>query len=99
MKSRDIYHGIDIDAFQIMPNHIHGIIVVGAAPVAARIPNARIMGNHGGGGCPYEIVVAGCGSSFQNNDDQMICGRRKTPRISTVPREIMVTQLLGTYCS
>ncbi len=26
------YPGIDIDAFQIMPNHIHGIIVVGAAP-------------------------------------------------------------------
>jgi hypothetical protein len=26
------YPGIDVDACQIMPNHIHGIIIVGAAP-------------------------------------------------------------------
>jgi putative transposase len=28
------YDGIEIDAFQIMPNHIHGIIIVGAGPRA-----------------------------------------------------------------
>ncbi|MFC1485140.1 transposase [bacterium] len=28
------YSGIDIDYFQIMPNHIHGIILVGAGPCA-----------------------------------------------------------------
>jgi len=30
----DHYPGIDIDAFQIMPNHMHGIIIVGAGPRA-----------------------------------------------------------------
>jgi putative transposase len=29
------YHGVDVDAFAVMPNHMHGIIVlVGAGPVA-----------------------------------------------------------------
>lgn len=26
------YQGIDIDSFIVMPNHIHGIVIVGAAP-------------------------------------------------------------------
>jgi len=30
----EYYPGVDIDAFQIMPNHIHGIIIVGAGPCA-----------------------------------------------------------------
>ena len=32
----EYYHGIEIDAFQIMPNHIHGIVIitVGAGPRA-----------------------------------------------------------------
>jgi putative transposase len=30
------YHGVDVDAFAVMPNHVHGIIVlVGAGPVGA----------------------------------------------------------------
>lgn len=29
------YAGIDIDLFQIMPNHIHGIIIIGITPVGA----------------------------------------------------------------
>ena len=38
------YHGIDIDVYQIMPNHFHGIIViVGAGPCA----------------CPYLIPETG----------------------------------------
>jgi hypothetical protein len=39
------YRGVDIDAFVVMPNHIHGIIIlVGAGPSAC--PGTR--GNHGG---------------------------------------------------
>ena len=30
----DHYPGIDIDEFMVMPNHIHGIIIVGAGPCA-----------------------------------------------------------------
>ena len=30
----EYYDGIEINAFQIMPNHIHGIIIVGAGPRA-----------------------------------------------------------------
>ncbi len=29
------YAGIDLDVFQIMPNHIHGIILLSAEPVGA----------------------------------------------------------------
>lgn len=47
------YVGIEIDIFQIMPNHIHGIIfIVGAGPVPARIISSILMmkqtGNHRG---------------------------------------------------
>jgi putative transposase len=37
------YHGVDIDAFVVMPNHIHGIIVlsdVGASPRDCPFPRA-----------------------------------------------------------
>ena len=51
------YTGVDVDLFQIMPNHIHGIIIiVGAGPCAC--PD---MGQPHGV-CPYRVVVAGCGS-------------------------------------
>ena len=44
------YEGIEIDAFQIMPNHIHGIIViVGAGPCACPDTNANIHKNYGTG--------------------------------------------------
>lgn len=55
------YAGVDIDAFVVMPNHIHGIIVltgaavVGAGPRACQAPVPAPMrmpmpigGNHGG---------------------------------------------------
>jgi len=49
----EYYPGVDIDAFIIMPNHIHGIIVLPAhsdpAPGIGQPPSARTPeGNHGG---------------------------------------------------
>ncbi len=43
------YSAVKIDSFVAMPNHIHGIIIlgVGAGPVPARIKN-KDWGNHRG---------------------------------------------------
>ena len=51
------YVHVELDYHIIMPNHIHGIIIiVGAGPCAC--PD---MGQPHGV-CPYRVVVAGCGS-------------------------------------
>ena len=34
------YPGVDVDKFVVMPNHIHGIIIVGADPCACPAPRA-----------------------------------------------------------
>ncbi len=59
------YPGIDIDAFIVMPNHIHGIIViVGAAPCgrpdSACSPNGQARGNDGQarGPAPTELSLS-----------------------------------------
>ena len=59
------YQGVAIDAFQIMPNHVHGIIIlkhqifpVGATPCGCPCRRA------GTGACPYNVIV-GCGASVQ----------------------------------
>ena len=39
------YPGVETDEFVVMPNHIHGIIVLVGAP-ALIMDNYRIMGNH-----------------------------------------------------
>ncbi len=53
------YPGIDIDALQIMPNHIHGIIVVGAAPCGrpdtGQPGNGHSMDGHPQGGAPTHL--------------------------------------------
>ncbi len=52
----DRFPNIEIDAFVVMPNHIHGIIVVvGASLVAAQ--GSRRRGNHKG--CPYRGTGVG----------------------------------------
>ncbi len=43
------YPGVDIDAFQIMPNHIHGIIIVGAAPRGRPVSGQPQTGKRGNG--------------------------------------------------
>ena len=38
------YHGVELDAFVVMPNHVHGIVIlVGAGPVPAQ----KMQGNRG----------------------------------------------------
>ncbi len=50
----EYYPGVDIDAFQIMPNHIHGIIIVGAAPRGRPVSGQPQTGKRATtGGCPY----------------------------------------------
>ena len=63
----DHYAGVDIDAFVVMPNHIHGIIIltgdgrpVGASPRAcpdfAGPPDAQSRNNVGAGPCACPIT-------------------------------------------
>ena len=59
------YQGVAIDAFQIMPNHIHGIIILNHPISPGRgnplwLPCRRA----GTGACPYNVIV-GCGASVQ----------------------------------
>jgi len=69
------YQGVAINAFQIMPNHVHGIIIlkhqifsVGAGPRACPKKRSRppclFFYRATAGGCPYNIIV-GCGASVQ----------------------------------
>ncbi len=61
------YANVDIDLFQVMPNHIHGIIIltdVGAGPCAC--PNNKNVHDvqsrtHNGQlrGCPYRMLFIG----------------------------------------
>ncbi len=47
------YPGIDIDAFVVMPNHIHGIVVVvGAGPRACPDPSTRACPDPATRACP-----------------------------------------------
>ena len=40
-KMPDRFPNVEMDAFVVMPNHIHGIIIVGASLVGAQNPDAR----------------------------------------------------------
>jgi len=45
------YDGLGVNEYVVMPNHFHGVIVVGAGPCACPDNGPRaclIMGNHGG---------------------------------------------------
>lgn len=96
------YPGVDIDEFVVMPNHVHGIIVlspVGAAPVAAH-PRAvaanRMLGNHGGLSVRGRAVigVAGCRASVQNDDDEAVRRWRSAVWMVPVQPTIVAAQLL-----
>jgi len=64
------YPGIGIDAFIVMPNHIHGIVViVGAAPRGRPDSTHAQNGQHVGngqpqGGAPTAVTPAGAGLSL-----------------------------------
>ena len=52
----DHYPGVDLDAFVVMPNHIHGIIVltVGATPCGCPPPHVCAAPKRAStGACPY----------------------------------------------
>jgi REP element-mobilizing transposase RayT len=62
------YPGIDIDAFIVMPNHIHGIVVIVGAARCGRpdttAPRGRSDEGHPQGGAPTAVTPAGVGLSF-----------------------------------
>ena len=74
------YPGVDIDEFVIMPNHIHGVvIIVGAGPRACPDsvqPQGVVQDDGSGqprGRCPYGgDVITGCCSSVQNHDHETV---------------------------
>jgi len=73
------YLGIDVTEFVVMPNHVHGIIVIVGAPPYGCPESERPESGQVRGGHPYDIgavVVAGCGASVQNDDNQTLCGWR-----------------------
>jgi REP element-mobilizing transposase RayT len=58
-KIPEYYNGINVDTFQIMPNHIHGIIIVGAD---SRFPVGAVSRFPVGAGpraCPREVHPQG----------------------------------------
>ena len=74
------YPGVDIDEFVIMPNHIHGVvIIVGAGPRACPDsvqPQGVVQDDGSGqprGRCPYggDVITGGC-SSVQNHDHETV---------------------------
>ena len=100
------YSGADIDVFIAMPNHIHGIIaIVGAGPracpdsVERQIIRATTNKRATTGGCPYGVVIIGCGASVQNHDHETICRRCETKGSAAIFCKVMATQLLGTHHS
>src|SRR3990170_2943541 len=81
------YPGVEVDAFAVMPNHVHGIIVLVVA--------ANTGGRATTGGCPYDgDVVAGCRPSIQISDHGQISPRGSPRRVATVPRAVVAAQLL-----
>ena len=52
MKSADIRKEIELDAFVIMPNHIHGIIVIDGRGTARRAPTCERFGQPTVGSIP-----------------------------------------------
>ena len=85
------YRGIETGEFVVMPNHIQCIVeIVGAGPCTC--PDE----GHPQGGAPtlsFPDVV----HRFKNNDHKTVYGWGKKIRMAVISRQIMATQLLGTY--
>ena len=52
MKSADIRNDIELDAFVVMPNHVHGIVVIGCRGTARRAPTCERFGQPTVGSIP-----------------------------------------------
>jgi len=76
------YDVIDIDHFQIMPNHVHGIImIVGAGPCAR--PDNKSYNNHTGhpqGGAPTALSLSDIVHRFKTMTTKQYCDGVKSKR-------------------
>ena len=83
------YPGVNIDEFVIMPNHVHGIVVlVGAAP---RWPPRFGAGT---GACPYNgFAVRRC-ATVQDHYDMPIRHRRQRAALAVLSRASLAARLL-----
>jgi len=54
----DHYPGVDSDGFVVLPNHVHGIIILAGEPVGStprrRSPVPRVSGGPPEDGCPLK---------------------------------------------
>ena len=75
----EYYPGVDIDVFQIMPNHVHGIVIVGACPRAC--PNYSQPSANGNTGQPRGVAP----TSLSLPD---VVHRSKSMTTSPEPRQI-----------
>jgi len=103
------YPGVDIDAFVVMPNHIHGIIIlhadpshlVGAGPRACPYSGAGDgIGRGGGAGRQFgaeDVVVGGCGPPVQDDDDEAVCRWGEAGGLAAVSGTPVATELLRAY--
>ena len=67
------YNGIVTDAFQIMPNHVHGIIVIQGVGVDSHVYPKNKRKGQTWGVCPYDFVTDG-NPEIQEFDDKTVCG-------------------------
>ena len=53
------YPNVELDAFTVMPNHVHGIVVLADPGVGARLPrpNESLRPDRAGEPCPYTRIV------------------------------------------
>lgn len=72
MKSADIRNGIELDEFVVMPNHLHGIIVI-CKGTARRAPTAEQFGAPVAGSLPTII------RSFKSAIAKRVNKMRQTP--------------------
>ena len=54
----DYYDGVEIDSCQIMPNHLHGIIILAGASPRANVGTGPLcLSRTTTGGCLYGVIV------------------------------------------
>jgi REP element-mobilizing transposase RayT len=68
MKSADIRKEIELDAFVIMPNHIHGIIVIDGRGTARRAPTCERFGQPTAGSIPTIVRAFKSACTIRIND-------------------------------
>ena len=106
------YLGVGIDAFQVMPNHMHGIVIVGAGPRACpddavQTPNTgqprgantgQPRGANTGQprGVAPTLSLPDVVHRFKSLTTKRYIYGVKQKKLAGIPRQIMATQLLRT---